>query len=124
MVELARAASPFGSSVDEVLARLHASDVIRLGASGLIDVAYPFSALPTRHRVRLGDGGEAYSMGAVDALGIAFMFETDTVIETSDPVSGNLITVIVEGSTTDADATRPAIVKSDATNFLVWECPV
>lgn len=96
MAELASAASPFESPVEEILARLHASDVIRLGASGLIEVAYPFSAVPTRHRVRLAHGGEAYSMCAVDALGIAFMLDTDTVIESSDPVSGNPITITVE----------------------------
>jgi hypothetical protein len=97
MVELASAAFPFGSPVDEVLARLLAADVIRLTASGRIEVAYPFSALPTRHRVRLADGGEVYSMCAVDALGIAFMLDTDEVIESSDPVNGNPITIIVEG---------------------------
>ena len=97
MVELARAASPFGSPVEQILGRLHAADVIRLGATGLIEVTYPFSNLPTRHRVRLADGGEAYSMCAVDALGIAFMLDTDTGIETSDPINGNPITITVEG---------------------------
>jgi Alkylmercury lyase len=96
MLELVSAASPFASPVEEIVARLHASDVIRLGASGFIEVAYPFSALPTRHRIRLAHGGEAYSMCAVDALGIAFMLDTDTVIETSDPVNGTPITVTVE----------------------------
>ena len=70
--------------------------MIRLGATGLIEVSYPFSNFPTRHRVRLADGGEAYSMCAVDALGIAFMINTDTEIDTSDPINGNPITITVK----------------------------
>jgi alkylmercury lyase-like protein len=46
-------------------------------------VAYPFSAVPARRRVRIGDQVDVYTMCAVDALGIAPMLRRDTVIGTS-----------------------------------------
>ncbi|MGH3546890.1 MAG: organomercurial lyase [Pseudonocardiaceae bacterium] len=33
-------------------------------------MAYPFSAAPTRHRVRLATGVDTYAMCVIDALGI------------------------------------------------------
>ena len=38
-----------------------------------VDIAYPFSALPTAFVVRLPEGGERYACCATDALGIAPM---------------------------------------------------
>lgn len=91
--ELDRAAADFGMAAEKVLARLHAADVVRLGPDGGIRVAYPFSAVPTRHRVRLASGVEVSAMCAIDALGIPPMLGTDAVITTSDPSSGAPITV-------------------------------
>jgi len=51
---------------------LDEEDVIRVRA-GQIDLAYPFSAVPTPFRVRLPDGRERYACCAVDALGMAPM---------------------------------------------------
>jgi hypothetical protein len=36
--------------------------------SRLLESAYPFSAVPTSHRVRLGSGIEVHAMCAIDAL--------------------------------------------------------
>jgi len=47
----------------------HDVDEIRPAPDGQITVAYPFSAAPTRHRVRLGDRVDVYAMCAIDALG-------------------------------------------------------
>ncbi|MFJ6621584.1 alkylmercury lyase family protein [Kitasatospora sp. NPDC091335] len=55
--------------------------------------ACPFSAVPTRHRVRLGSGVEVWSMCAIDALGIPAMLGQDAVISSTDPVSGDAVTV-------------------------------
>ena len=54
------------------LMALDEEDVIRVRA-GQIDLAYPFSAVPTPFRVRLPDGRERYACCAVDALGMAPM---------------------------------------------------
>ena len=54
------------------LKRLHDDDLIRI-RDGQIDIAYPFSALPTPFLVRLPDGRERYACCATDALGVAPM---------------------------------------------------
>jgi Alkylmercury lyase len=54
------------------LQRLHDDDLIRI-RDGRIDIAYPFSALPTPFMVCLPDGRECYACCATDALGIAPM---------------------------------------------------
>jgi hypothetical protein len=66
---------------------LHELDAIRLGRQGQIEVAFPFSASPTRHQVqirhRAGRETRVYAMGAIDALGIPAMLGRDTRIESS-----------------------------------------
>src|SRR5262245_5980105 len=56
----------------QALIRLDEDDLIRIQA-GQVDMAYPFSALPTPWEVRLADGQERFACCAVDALGIAPM---------------------------------------------------
>lgn len=55
--------------------------VIVLNANGDIVCAYPVSALPTHHKVRLADGKEFFAMCAVDALGAAFAFAQDIAVD-------------------------------------------
>ena len=54
------------------LAALDADDLIRIEA-GQIDLAYPFSAIPTVFALRLAGGRERFAVCAIDALGIAPM---------------------------------------------------
>ncbi len=68
------AAAPFSASA--ALAELAAGDFLYLDQAGRISAAYPFSAAATAHRVRITDGGDAYAMCAIDALGIAAMLST------------------------------------------------
>ncbi|MFI7063776.1 alkylmercury lyase family protein [Kribbella sp. NPDC050124] len=87
-----------GRSTDDVLTALHEGDAIRLATNGEIAVAYPFSATPTRHRVRIGipgtaDGVNVYAMCAIDALGIAPMLGRETLIESVDITTGRPVTV-------------------------------
>lgn len=77
----------------DVLTALHDVDAIRLGPDGLIAVAYPFSAIPTRHRVRIGDQVDTYAMCAIDALGVSAMLDQDTRIESVDVTTGQPVTV-------------------------------
>lgn len=82
-----------GRSAAEVLAELAAEDFLTLDPTGNIRAAYPFSAAPTRHRVRLARGTEVWSMCAIDALGIPAMLNEDVVISSSDPVTGDPVTI-------------------------------
>ncbi|MFE7113156.1 organomercurial lyase [Streptomyces sp. NPDC057575] len=91
--DLESAAAEAGRTAGEVLAELAAEDFLTLDADGRIHAAYPFSAVPTRHRVRLAGGAAVWSMCAIDALGIVAMLGTDTVISSTDPVTGDTVTV-------------------------------
>lgn len=98
--DLAPVTAGSGRSTGEVLNALHEVDAIRLAPDGQIAVAYPFSATPTRHRVRIGDQVEVYAMCAIDALGMAPMLGQDTRIESVDVTTGRPITVITRGGHT------------------------
>jgi hypothetical protein len=84
-------------SAAEVLRTLHDADAVRLTPDGQIALAYPFSATPTRHRVRIGDHVDVYAMCAIDALGIAAMLGQDTRIESVDITTGRPVTVTMTG---------------------------
>jgi hypothetical protein len=61
-----------GDSVRHALMALDEDDLIRL-RDDHVDIAYPFSALPTAFVVRLPAGHERYACCATDALGVAPM---------------------------------------------------
>ncbi|MFD0151181.1 organomercurial lyase [Streptomyces sp. NPDC055721] len=96
-VALEPAAAEAARSAGEVLAELAAEDFLTLDDQGHIRAAYPFSAAPTRHRVRIDGGVEVWSMCAIDALGIAPMLGRDVVISSTDPVTGEAVTVTAQG---------------------------
>jgi hypothetical protein len=78
-----------------ILAELHDRDIICLDDAGQIRAAYPFSASPTPHAVDIAGGPTVYAMCAVDALGMAAMLGRDIVIRSTDPGSGEPITVTI-----------------------------
>ena len=86
---LAAAAAAHGLDAETTLARFVDHDLIlRDSTSGAIAGMYPFSGVPTPHRVTVAGGRPVYSMCAVDALGIPFMLGRDAVIESVDPTTG------------------------------------
>jgi alkylmercury lyase-like protein len=87
----------------DVLTQLHDLDAIRLAPDGAIAVAYPFSATPTRHQVRIGDRTGVYAMCAIDALGIRAMLGEDTRIDSVDATIGRPISVVMSRSGTRWD---------------------
>jgi Alkylmercury lyase len=101
--ELDAVAAEFDTSAQQILNRLHASDVIRLDTSGRIGSVYPFSATPTPHRVQIADGARVYAMCAIDALGMSAMLDADIVIDSADASTGEPITVTVHGEDATAD---------------------
>jgi hypothetical protein len=92
--QLADVLAGHDTNADQVLAGLHADDVIRLDSAGHIAVAYPFSTAPTPHRVTLASGVTVSAMCAIDALGIPAMLDTDAVITSTDPATAAAVTVV------------------------------
>jgi hypothetical protein len=86
------AASPVGlpEALHDALVALDDDDLIRVRA-GQIDIAYPFSAVPTPFRLRLSDGGERFACCAMDALGIAPMVGEAIVIRSQCHHCGDLL---------------------------------
>lgn len=85
-----------GRTAGQVLAELAAEDFLTLDPAGRIRAAYPFSTVPTRHRVRTA-GAQAWAMCAIDALGTPAMLNADVVISSSDPVTAEPVTVTSRG---------------------------
>ncbi|MEV4471332.1 alkylmercury lyase family protein [Nonomuraea sp. NPDC049504] len=98
MAELADSVRPYGASPEQVLAELHAADFLRLDAAGHILAAYPFSSVPTAHRVEIAGGPQVFAMCAIDALGIAAMLGRDVHVTSTDPLDGRPVTVEVTAS--------------------------
>ena len=98
-----------------MLGSLHEVDAIRLAPDGQIALAYPFSAVPTRPRIRIGDRVDGYAMCAIDALGISSMVNQDTVIASVDVTSGQPIIVTTrDGHTSWEPATAVVFIGADA----------
>ena len=74
---------------------LAAADLVALGPDGDVVGAFPLSAVPTRHRVRVDGGPVLHAMCAVDALGIPAMLGAAGTVTSSDPVTGQPIEVRV-----------------------------
>lgn len=104
-----------GRGSQEVLTSLHEVDAIRLAPDGQIAVAYPFSAVPTRHSVRIGDRVDVYAMCAIDALGISSLLNQDTLITSVDVTSGQPITVATrDGHASWEPATAVVFIGADS----------
>ncbi|TDZ81809.1 alkylmercury lyase family protein [Mycobacteroides salmoniphilum] len=87
-----------GVPLADVLDSLQESDVIQLDDMGRISSAYPFSGIPTAHRVTIDGDVGVYAMCAVDALGISAMLGGRHIgIASADPRTGDPITVAVRG---------------------------
>ncbi|RSM52193.1 alkylmercury lyase [Amycolatopsis sp. WAC 01376] len=112
--ELAQVAADSSTTASQVLAALHRGDFLRLDEAGRITAAYPFSALPTRHRVTPEGGVTVFAMCAVDALGIPAMLATDAEIVSTTP-DGAEVVVTVRGG-------RPKAEPSTAVVFVGAGC--
>jgi len=95
--ELADTARRYGIAAGQALAGLAAADVLGLDDEGRIRMAYPFSATPTPHVVTITGGPRVHAMCAIDALGISPMLGADAAITSSDPLTGDPVTVTFSG---------------------------
>ncbi len=86
-----------------MLGELAAGDFLCLDQAGQITAAYPFSALPTRHRVTMSGAAVVFAMCAIDALGISAMTGLPVLIESTDPSAGTQIAVTLDGATSTWD---------------------
>jgi hypothetical protein len=111
--DVAELAHAFEVPLASTLARMAAQDLLqRDPTTGRIRAAYPFSGVPTSHRVTLFDdqsGGRAgelaaqvYAMCALDALGVPLMLRRAALITSVDAHSGEAIRVLIRPPADDA----------------------
>lgn len=91
--ETRAAADEMGLDADRALETLARDDLVHTNRDGEIVVAYPFSGRPTDHVVRFKGGNEVNAMCAIDALGVAPMFDQSIEIDSRDPLTGEGIGV-------------------------------
>jgi hypothetical protein len=94
--EKRESAERLGLDVERALETFAREDLVHLDQEGETAVAYPFSGRPTAHIVRFRGGHEAYAMCAIDALGIAPMFDESIEISSRDPLTEEEIQVELE----------------------------
>lgn len=90
---LAGKAKQLGVDPDLALRELTRLDLVVRNNTGEIRGAYPFSACPTHHRVRIDGGPTLYAMCAIDALGIPPMLRRDAAIVSEDVTTGRAVRV-------------------------------
>jgi hypothetical protein len=100
--ELRRLADEYGVPLEATLDEFAAQDLAqRDPATGAIRAAYPFSGVPTAHRVQLAADGPdrpavaVYAMCAIDALGIPLMLKRAAVVSSFDALTGEPVRVEV-----------------------------
>ena len=96
LAELRPVARLVGIGLERVLAELVVHDVIQRAADGTIQVAYPFSSVPTPHRVEIDGAPPVFAMCAIDALGLPFMVGHPATIHTQDPADATPLTIAIE----------------------------
>jgi Alkylmercury lyase len=106
-VTLRALAQRYGIPLEATLADMARQDLVqRDPTNGTIRAAYPFSGVPTAHRVTLlaksnGDVPiDLYAMCALDALGIPLMLLRDALVTSVDALTGEAARVLVRRTTT------------------------
>ena len=94
--EWERRADSAGIDPAAALGELTECDLVALGENGEIRAAYPFSPIPTRHRIIRDGGAEVYAMCAVDALGISAMLDVPVTVTSTEPDTDRAVSVRVD----------------------------
>jgi Alkylmercury lyase len=102
-------ATCLGLDPDHSREKLATEDLVHFDGDGEITVAYPFSGRPTRHRVRI-EGHMVFAMCAIDALGIAPMFERAIAIDSSDLLTNAVISIWLQPDGTATWQPNEAVV--------------
>lgn len=115
IADLESLAQQHGVSYEETMSLLETLDLAqRVRATGAIRAAYPFSGVPTAHRVRLTpdsnagaiSGIEVFAMCAIDALGIPLMLRCNAQISSRDPLTHSPVSITVFASSASGWAAR------------------
>lgn len=96
------------------LTRLADAELVAVDGDGHLLGVFPLSAVPTRHTVRLHDGRVLYAMCAVDALGVPAMLDQPGVVVSSDPITGQPVTITLTADRAEADPPSAVVLLARA----------
>jgi hypothetical protein len=108
--DVRQASARLGLDTEATLETLAREDLVHRGSGGELTVAYPFSGLPTAHRVRFASGHEVHAMCAIDALGIAPMLDEPIEIASRDPLTDEEITAMLDPAGSGSWQPQSAVV--------------
>jgi len=109
LADLAPVAASGGLVPRDALQQLAADDLIAVNDAGALIAAYPFSPTPTAHVVSFGEV-TVFAMCAIDALGIPFMLDSDAIVTSADPHTGQPVRVTVTGGTVTFEPAQAVVV--------------
>ena len=112
--DLQRLTAGAGVDLPAALAELAGVDLVVVGAGGRLLAAYPFSAVPTPHRLTLASGTRVFAMCAIDALGVSAMLGQPVTVTSAEPGSGRPVGIQVDGEQATW-APRTTVVLAGAT---------
>jgi Alkylmercury lyase len=124
----------FGVGLEATLTTLATHDLVqRHPATGAIRAAYPFSEMPTPHRVGLLADSDAppavevYAMCALDALGIPLMLRRRALIASADVLTGEAVRMLVrpagEGEWAAESGPADWVASWEPSTAVVYACP-
>jgi hypothetical protein len=83
--------------------------LIAVNDPGALVAAYPFSPTPTAHVVSFGQV-TVCAMCAIDALGVPFTLDNDTVVTSADPQTGQPVRITATGGTLTFEPPQAVVV--------------
>lgn len=81
------------------LSELTEGDLVVVDEYGEVRAAYPFSPVPTRHRVTWDGSADVYAMCAIDALGMSVMLDVPVTVTSTEPDTNHTVTIHVDRDT-------------------------
>lgn len=110
-----------GLDVLEQLTKLTKKRTIVLNPEGFITFSYPVSALPTKHKVTLEDGRTFHAMCALDALGAAFTFHQDVVVDSECSKCRETVRIVIsDKKITDLQPANTHVLHVDLNKYDNW----
>jgi hypothetical protein len=119
--EIMLLADAAGVDVPTTIVSLKEKGLIALQDDGSVTGLYPFSAVPTRHKVQLKDGRTVFAMCAIDSLGVAYEMEQNSIISSSCPHCDTHITIkLIDGEISLIEPTASRAIHVALSDYKDW----
>jgi hypothetical protein len=87
-----------------------ALSLLSLDENDVLQGAIPISPHKNDYRITIDGVGSGYAMCAIDSLGVPFLFNSKTVIESIDPRSKNPIKIVIDPQNPEIDSYSDIVI--------------